>query len=138
MTVTDVHSISLATSTALSDYYVANFIAPLEVIRVLNEVGVRFMLVGAHGMGGWRHKPRTTQDVDVLVASRGHKKAVNALIAAFAHLEVEDHDVVTRFRDPETELVLIDVMKPNQPLFREVIKHAHSVTSGGQTFNIPT
>ena len=138
MRLRDVHSLSLATSTALSDYYVANFIAPLEVIRVLNEVGVRFMLVGLHGLGGWMQKPRTTQDVDVLVAARGHKKAVTALLAAFPHLVAEDHEVVTRLRDPETKLVLIDVMKPNQPLFREAIKHAHPITSEGLTYNIPT
>jgi hypothetical protein len=134
----DVHSLSLETSTALSNYYVPNFIPPLEVIRVLNVVGVRFMLVGAHGLGGWMRKPRTTQDVDVLVAARGHKKSVNALLAAFPELVAEDHDVVTRLRDPETNLVRIDVMKPNQPLFREVIKHGHPVTSEGQTYNIPT
>jgi hypothetical protein len=138
MTVKDIHSISLATSTALSDYYVPNFIPPLEVIRVLNVVGVRFMLVGAHGIGGWMQKPRTTQDVDVLVAARGHKKAVNALLAAFPDLVAEDNEVVTRLRDPDTNLVRIDVMKPNQPLFREVIKHMHPVTSEGQTYNIPT
>jgi hypothetical protein len=134
----DVHSLSLATSTALSDYYVPNFIPPLEVIHVLNDAGVRFLLVGAHGLGGWMRKPRTTQDVDVLVAARGHKKAVRALLAAFPDLEAEEDDVVTRLVEPTTKTVRIDVIKPNQPLFREVIKHRHPVTSEGQTYNIPT
>jgi hypothetical protein len=113
-------------------------IPPLEVVRVLNEAGVRFMLVGLHGIGGWMRKPRATDDVDVLVATRWHKKAVAVLQAAFPHLEVEDHEVVTRMRDPESQVVFIDVMRPNQPLFREVIKHAHPVASEGQTYNIPT
>src|SRR5205085_4637566 len=35
----DVHVTSLETSTALSAYYVKNFIDPLEVVRILNEAG---------------------------------------------------------------------------------------------------
>jgi hypothetical protein len=113
-------------------------IAPLDVIRVLNNAGVRYLLVGLHGIGGWMRKPRATEDVDVLVASRGHKKAVKALMAAFPYLEVQDEDVVTRLRDPESNVVMIDLIKPNQPLFREVLKQGHPVTSGGQNYQIPT
>ena len=61
---------------ALSEYYVANLITPLEVIRILNTAKVRFMLLGAHGIGGWTQTPRAHEDVDVLVAASGHKKAV--------------------------------------------------------------
>jgi hypothetical protein len=138
MQVQDIHSQCLIRSTALSGYYTERLIAPLEVIRVLNDAGVRFLLVGLHGIGGWMRKPRATEDVDVLVASRGHKKAVKALLEAFPYLEAQDQDVVTRLRDPESDVVKIDLIKPNQPLFREVIKHGHPVTSGGLTYSIPT
>ncbi len=136
-TVRDIHVQSLATSSALSEYYVPNLITPLEVIRVLNAAKVRFMLFGAHGLGGWTGEPRATKDVDVLVATRGHKKAVLALSAAFPYLQAEDHEVVTRFRDPETATVLIDVMKPNQPLYRDALKHTHAVESSGQKYLVP-
>jgi hypothetical protein len=138
MKLQDVHARSLATSTALSEYYVANMITPLEVIGVLNGVGVRFVLVGAHGIGGWMQKPRATEDVDVLVAARGHKKAVRALLAAFPHLEEDDHEVVTRLRDRDTKAVVIDVMKPNQQLYREALRHTHPVTSAGVGYQIPS
>jgi predicted nucleotidyltransferase len=138
MPVQDIHSQCLIRSTALSGYYMERLIAPLEVIRVLNDAGVRFLLVGLHGIGGWMRKPRATEDVDVLVANRGHKKAVKALLEAFPYLEAQDEDVVTRLRDPESDVVKIDLIKPNQPLFREVLKHGHPVTVGGQTYNIPT
>ena len=138
MQVPDVHSYSLGASSALSGYYVANAILPLDVIRVLNTAGVRFMLVGLHGIGGWMRKPRATEDVDVLVAVRGHKKALTALLAAFPFLEAQDTEVVTRLYDSQTKVVLIDVMKPNQPLFREMLKHTHRVESGGQEYNIPS
>lgn len=138
MNVQPAHGESLATSTALSAYYVANLITPLQVIAVLNAASVRFMLVGAHGLGGWTQTPRATEDVDVLVAARGHKKAVRALLAAFPHLEDEDQEVVTRLRNRENQKVAIDVLKPNQPLYREALKHAAVVQSGGQSYQVPT
>lgn len=132
------HVRSLATSTALSKYYIPHFKAPLDIIRILNETGVRFVLIGTHALGGWMNKPRTTHDVDVLVAARGHKKAVNALLAAFPDLEAEGDDEVTRLRHLETRAVLIDVMKPNRPLFREALKHIHTVQTDGQEYRIPS
>src|SRR5579872_6776309 len=119
MKLQDIHGWSLETSTALSGYYYVKGIAPIDVIRVLRAVGVRFMLVGAHALGGWTGAPRATHDVDVLVATRGYKKAIKALLAAFPQLKAEDEPVVTRFRDPESGQVRIDVIKPNQPLYRE-------------------
>jgi hypothetical protein len=133
-----IHAQSLATSSALSELYVPHLITPLEVIRVLNMAQVRFMLLGAHAVGGWTREPRATKDVDVLVATRGHKKAVRALLTAFPHLQMEDHDVVTRLRDPETGSVVIDVMKANQPLYRDALKYTHTVQSTGQTYAIPS
>jgi hypothetical protein len=132
------HIRSLATSTALSQYYIPHFKAPLDIIHILNDTGVRFMLIGTHALGGWMNKPRTTHDVDVLVAARGHKKAVNALLAAFPDLKAEGDDEVTRLRHLETQAVLIDVMKPNRPLFREALKHTHAVQTDGHEYQIPS
>jgi hypothetical protein len=95
----------------------------LDVITILNNAGVDFMLVGAHALGGWTQAPRATEDVDVLVAARGYKKALAALSIAFPDLVAEDHEVVTQLRNPVTKKVAIDVMKPNQPLYREALKH---------------
>ncbi len=134
----DIHAQSLATSSALSEYYVPNLITPLQVIRVLNAAKVRFMLLGAHGLSGWMGKPRATEDVDVLVGTRGHKKAVRTLLTAFPHLQAEDNPAVTRLRDPETGTIVIDVMKANQPLYLDALKHTHTVESGGQRYQVPS
>jgi len=134
----DIHVQSLATSSALSEYYVPNLITPLDVIRILNAARVKFMLLGAHGIGGWTREPRATKDVDVLVAARSHKKAVASLLAVFPHLQAEDHEVVTRLRDIESETIVIDVMKPNQPLYRDALKYTHTVESGGQQYYVPS
>jgi hypothetical protein len=136
--VPDVHARSLATSTALSEYYVADLITPLEIIRVLNRIGVRFVLAGAHGLGGWTKAPRATEDVDVVVAARGQRKAVTALLAAFPGLVAEEHEVVTPLRERETGTVRIDVMKPNQDVYRAALKNTHTVQSGGETYNVPS
>jgi hypothetical protein len=136
--VRDIHAQSLATSSALSELYVPNLIKPMDVIRVLNAAKVHFMLLGVHGLSGWTQEPRATNDVDVLVAARGHKKAVRALLAMFPHLQAEDHQVVTRLRDPEAGIVLIDVMKPNQQLYHDALKHTHPVESGGQKYLVPS
>jgi hypothetical protein len=131
------HSGGLATSSTLSGYYVENFIAPKDVIRVLNDAAIRFMLVGAHGLAGWIDEPRATQDVGILVGQRSHKKAVRILLHTFPRLVSQDHEVMTRLLDQETKRVLIDVMKTNQPLFREGLKHAHLVESGKERYLVP-
>jgi hypothetical protein len=138
MIVRDIHSTSLAKSTAISGFYVAKAIPPLDVIAVLNRAGVRFMLVGAHALGGWVKKPRATEDVDVVVAARGHKKAIAALLAAFPNLQADDHPVVTRLRDAETQDVVVDVIKPIEPLFQVALKHTHWVESDEQRYQIPS
>jgi hypothetical protein len=136
--VEDVHVRSLSTSTALSEYYVPNAILPEQIIRVLGGAKIRFLLLGAHGLSGWIKKPRATEDVDVLVGVRGHKKAVRTLLAAFPHLHEEDHEVVTRLRDPATGTVVVDVLKANQPLYKDALKHTRRVRSGKYVYEIPS
>jgi hypothetical protein len=138
MAVREIHTQSLAKATTLSGFQVMNAIAPLNVIAVLNGAGISFVLVGAYGLAGWTKKPRATEDVDVVVATRHHKKAIRALLAAFPHLEADDHKVVTRLRDRQTRGVKVDLMKTNQALYRAVFKHTVSIQSGGQEYRVPT
>src|SRR5277367_5004976 len=59
----------------------------------------------AHGGSrhhGWMEQARATDDVDILVQKRYHKKAVRAVTDAYPELEVTDHPVVTRFVDAGT------------------------------------
>ena len=138
MALPDVHAKSLAISSALSSYYVPGFIHPLDVIKVLNEAKVNFILAGSHGLGGWMRKPRATQDVDILVWSRHHRKVVKALEAAYPDLEFEDTPVVTRCRDKASGNIVIDLMKSNQGVFRAAFRHTRTVEAEGQEFLIPS
>lgn len=113
-------------------------ISPLEVIKILNRARIAFVLVGAHGLGGWLKEPRATKDVDVVVSAKQVKKAVKELLQAFPHLEAVDLPVVVRLRDRETQEVVIDVMKPLQQPYREVFKHAETVSSEGQEYRVPS
>ncbi len=138
MTITEMLERNVEESGLLSRYQMATLIQLPDVIRVLNRAKVSFVLVGAHGLASWRGKPRATQDVDVVVASRQLKKAVAALVAAFSNLEPIDLPVVIRLRNRETAKVAIDVMKPVQQPYSSVFKHARKVQVEGQPVRIPS
>jgi hypothetical protein len=137
-TETAIHLQNLAISTALSRHYVKHFIAPEAVIDVLNAAGVRFMLAGAHAIGGWMNEARTTQDVDVLVSARHVRKAMRAIRAAYPWLEMRDTPVVARFADPRTGTIVLDLMKPNQPLFRDAMRHVRQIETRKRSYFIPS
>jgi hypothetical protein len=109
-------------------------ITPESVIEALHRAGVRPVLMGTHGLGGWRGEARATQDVDVLVRKRDVPKAVKGLRKAFPGLKVQDSVVVVRFIDPTTNQVVIDLMKPTQDVYRLVFRHTIPV---GKTHDIP-
>jgi hypothetical protein len=59
-------------------------------------------------------------------------------MAAFPKLEAEDVEVVVRLRDPDTENVVIDVMKPVQQPYREIFKHTTKVAAEGLDYRVPS
>jgi hypothetical protein len=134
------HLQALEISSRLTAYFrrkhrpMATHVTPERVIEVLNEVGIKPVLMGAHGLGGWRSQSRSTEDVDVLVRKKDIRKAVRALQAAYPMLTITDFPVVTRFTDPATKQVVIDVMKPTQEVFKVVFRHTIRV---GETHEIP-
>ncbi len=105
-------------------------ISPEDVISVLSETGVRFMLMGNYGITGWRLERRASEDVDVLVRTRDHRKAVQVIRQAFPELQIKDTPVVTRFIEQATGIALIDLMKPNQPLFKGAFRQTVLVEEG--------
>jgi hypothetical protein len=135
------HLRALATSAALAGYYrdmyrqAATMVSPRKVIRLLNEAEVRFVLIGTHGLGGYRSQARATQDVDVLIARRGHAKAIRVLRSAFPKLVMQDSPIVTRFKDPATGEPRIDLMKPLQKVHQMVFRHTQQV---GDSHRVPS
>jgi hypothetical protein len=136
-TETAIHLQCLAISTAMSRHNVASYIGPEAVIDILNAAGIRFMLAGAHAISGWMNEARYTEDVDVLVMSRHVRAAIQAIQNAYPHLELRDTPVVARFLDPVKKLVVIDVMKPNQPLHRVALRYTQRIETRERTYYVP-
>lgn len=134
----DVHARSLAISTALVSYYYADAVPPLEVVAALNHAGVPFVLIGTHALGGWMRRPRTTADVDILVASRHQKRAIHTLLGAFPWLTAGAAESNTPLYHSESRRVVVEVMKAGQPLLQAALKHTHRVRSTGQVYRIPS
>lgn len=109
-------------------------ITPEQVIEVLNKAGVSFVLMGLYGMSGWMLEERATKDVDVLVRKSHHRKAVQAIQAAFPHLEMRDTPAVTRFIEPGGDRVVVDLMKPEHELHQQVFNQSIPV---GDTHRVP-
>lgn len=105
----------------------ATMYEPEDIVPLLNAGHIRYIVMGTHGVGAWRSEPRATQDIDFLVAKKDHAKAVRILRQAFPKLDVVDASVVTRFRDRDLDKVVIDLMKPNQALFRVAFRNTLDV-----------
>ena len=134
------HARSLELSTAITRTWYQMYggqavqITPADVVSVLNDAKVTFVMMGAHAIGGWLEEARATQDVDLLVERHHHDTATKAIVAAFPNLIVEDGVVVTRFRDPDLNQVVIDPMKPKHAIHQAVFDKTIAV---GTTHRIP-
>ncbi|MGD0090365.1 MAG: hypothetical protein ABSE73_10645 [Planctomycetota bacterium] len=95
---------------------------PKDVVPVLQRAHVDYVLLGLYGIMGWMKEPRVTQDVDVLVAKKHLKRALEAICKVFPHLKLHDTPVVVRFF--EQDKAVLDIMKPHHALFVEALKSA--------------
>lgn len=109
-------------------------LTPQEIIPVLNRAGVMFVLLGTHGIEGWMSEPRATEDVNFLIQKRYHRKAIRAIQEAFPHLEMHDQRMVTRFVDPFTKRVVVDLIRPQEPFFQAVFENS---VPAGFTHRVP-
>lgn len=104
-------------------------IAPQDVIDVLVAAGVRnWVLMGLHGYVGYLPDPRATQDVDVMVARRERKRAIQAVKRAWPTLVLREFPQVARFLDPQDRdsrgqaKPVIDLMLPFGEFQKTILK----------------
>src|SRR5580704_12982013 len=109
-------------------------VTPEGIIAALHREGINPVLMGTHGLVGYRSESRATQDVDVLVTKKDVRKAVRVLEQEYPYLEVRENSAVARLVDPVTQKVLIDVMKPTSRLMSLVFRHAIKI---GKTHRVP-
>ena len=122
----------------MSRHKVPDYIAPEAVIDLLNAAGIRFILAGAHATSGWMNESRYTEDVDVLVVTRHVPAAIRTIRRAYPHLQLRDTPVVARFLDPLTKTVVVDVMKPNEPLHQVAMRHTHQIQTAERSYFVPS
>jgi hypothetical protein len=134
----DIHAREIGMTALLTRQQAMSAIPVEDIVRRLNAEKIRFILAGAHGLAGWRDSARATEDVNFVVMAKHLKKATKLLAAAYPHLVPEDHEVVVRFRNPETKKVAIDLMKTNQPLYRAAFQHVIATKIGKQSCLVPT
>jgi hypothetical protein len=109
-------------------------VTPENVVAALHKAGINAVLMGTHGLNGYRAQPRATQHVDVLVTKKDVRKAIRVLDAAFPHMEIHENAAVARFLDPVTQKVVLDVMKPSSRFMHLVFRHTVPI---GETHRIP-
>lgn len=109
-------------------------VTPEGIIAALNRAGINPVLMGTHGLVAYRSEPRATQDVDLLVTKKDVRKAVAVLEREYPYLEVRDTAIVTRMRDPVSQKVVIDVIKPASQAMKLVFRHVVKI---GKTHRIP-
>jgi hypothetical protein len=110
-------------------------IQPDELFSHLNKANLKAVLVGGHAVNARTGRPRATVDIDIVAEKP--KKVVDLISHAYPHLTVEDHPVVSRFKDTDHEA--IDVIKPTSSLlFKRILKMTDVVKIGGERIAIPS
>jgi hypothetical protein len=139
------HAQAVAECAHLSNQYrkmwvrMAGIIVDLNaILQTLRAKKISFVLTGAHGIAGWTGRPRSTQDVDILVrAGRNCVRAVNAIKALYPDLGVRQLAEMTSFFAPEETLSLIDVIYPHRADIQETLETAIWVTDGVHKYRVP-
>jgi hypothetical protein len=94
------------------------------ILRTLTQKRIPFVLTGAHGIGGWTGRPRSTKDIDILVkGGRNQARAVSAIKALYPELEVRDFAGVTGFFIPGERQSVIDVTYPHRADLEETLRN---------------
>jgi hypothetical protein len=111
-----------------------------QILRTLTLKKIRFVLTGAHAIGGWTGRPRDTRDVDILVkAGRNHARAVMAIRELYPELETRDFAGVTAFFLPGEKESVIDVTYPHRADNEETLNNPVWVkSSDGLKYRIPS
>jgi len=94
-----------------------------EVLRILIRKRIPFVLTGAHGIGGWTGRPRSTKDVDILVKAENQTRAVNAIKKLYPELETRVFSGITAFFLPGEKESVIDVIYPHRADHVQTLKN---------------
>ena len=133
---------SFEQSHRLSQQQADDAVSPYELTAILNEGGIKYVLIGGHVLGYLTGTPRATVDVDVIISSAHVAKAVKAIKARYPQLTSEDLVYNVRFsssRPSRVDPERIDVVRAENPFFQRIVdRHATPIQSRGQRVYVPT
>jgi hypothetical protein len=110
-----------------------------EILSALNEKKIRYVLTGAHAIGGWTGDPRATHDVDILVkGGRTHARAIKAIQELYPQLEMRVFAGVAAFFVPGDKRSVIDVTYPHRADIEETLAHPIWIEDAGLKYRIPS
>jgi hypothetical protein len=93
---------------------------PIEVAKLLNASGLKYLFVGAHAINAYTRQPRATEDIDLV--AQYPEKVRDVLLQAYPQLEVISTIVVIRMLIDGREA--IDVIRPvSSKVFKASLKH---------------
>jgi autonomous glycyl radical cofactor GrcA len=133
---------SFEQSHRLSQQQTDDAVSPYEVTAILEEGGIKYVLIGGHVLGYLTGSPRATVDVDVIVSNAHLSKAVKAIKARFPQLTSEDLGYNVRFnsgRSGHVDAERIDLVKAGNLFFQRILeRYAAPIQSKGQRVYVPT
>jgi len=109
-------------------------VSPHEVVGLLKQSRVRFVLVGTYGINGYRDQPTATQDVDILLLRRDLTRATRVLGKRYPRLRIVQHAGGVWFMDRTTGRPVIDLLLPVHESMQAIFKNAVRV---GSSHRIP-
>jgi len=109
-------------------------ITPEKVIKILHAAGIKCVLMGTHALDTYRDQARATQDVDILVHKMEMPRTIRAIQDNYPKLTLRNTRRMTHFLDPSDGKGVIDVMRPNQALYKLVSRHSIAI---GDTHRVP-
>ena len=110
----------------------------VDVIRVLNEARVCFVLMGTHGLATWHGKLDPTKSVEIVVPSRQLKVVGEVLTTAFEGFEAVGLPIWICVRKRRTHEELVRISKPMLQPYREIFNHTRRIRIENERVRIPS
>ncbi len=117
-----------------------------SIASELDRIGVRWAIVGGIAIGA-RAEPRTTRDVDLVIAVTGDSEAEDVvrrlLSAGYEAVSLIEHEtrkrlatVRVRRADPRRRTALVDLLFASCGIEREIVENAERISWGRLTLPI--
>jgi len=107
---------------------------PIEIAKLLNATGLKYLFVGAHAINAYTRQPRATEDIDLV--AQYPEKVRDVLTHAYPQLEVISTIVVIRMLIDGREA--IDVIRPiSSKVFKASLKYGVMFNAGKTPMPVP-